>query len=39
MEVDDALVRIRVAIANERERCARIAEAIDSGRGNEKQIA
>lgn len=27
------------AIAAERERCAQIAEAIDSGRGNEKEIA
>lgn len=27
------------AVAAERERCARIAEAIDSGRGNEKEIA
>lgn len=25
--------------ADERERCAQIAEAIDSGRGNEKEIA
>jgi hypothetical protein len=27
------------AIAKERERCANIAESIDSGRGNEKEIA
>lgn len=26
------------AVSRERERCAKIAEAIDSGRGNEKQI-
>lgn len=26
-------------VAEERERCAKIAEAIDSGRGNEKEIA
>lgn len=30
---------IKAAIAAERERCAQIAEAIDSGRGNEKEIA
>ncbi len=27
------------AVARERERCARIALAFDSGRGNEKEIA
>jgi hypothetical protein len=27
------------AVFGERERCAKIAEAIDSGRGNEKEIA
>lgn len=27
------------AVAKERDRCANIAEAIDSGRGNEKEIA
>lgn len=27
------------AIAAERERCGQIAEAVDSGRGNEKEIA
>jgi hypothetical protein len=31
--------QIAEAIAAERERCAKIAEAIDSGRGNEKEIA
>lgn len=31
--------RVHKAVAAERERCAKIAEAIDSGRGNEKQIA
>lgn len=31
--------QIAKAVADERERCAKIAEAIDSGRGNEKQIA
>ena len=30
---------IALAIATERERCAKIAEAIDSNRGNEKEIA
>lgn len=30
---------ILLAVLDERERCARIAEAIDSGRGNEKEIA
>lgn len=44
MKVDpEALVIVNVkiiaAVALERERCAQIAEAIDSGRGNEKQIA
>jgi len=32
----DAVIRAR---EDERRRCAEIAEAIDSGRGNEKQIA
>jgi hypothetical protein len=31
--------QIAKAIAKERERCASIALAIDSGRGNEKEIA
>lgn len=31
--------QITLAVARERERCAKIAEAIDSGRGNEKIIA
>jgi hypothetical protein len=36
----DSLIREREeAVKNERERCAKIAEAIDSGRGNEKLIA
>ena len=30
---------IALALATERERCTNIAEAIDSGRGNEKEIA
>jgi hypothetical protein len=35
-EAADALTE---AVAQEREACAQIAEAIDSNRGNEKQIA
>ena len=31
--------QIAKAVAHERERCAKIAEAIDSGRGNESEIA
>lgn len=39
MERSAAKRYIDEAVAVERERCAQIAEAIDSGRGNEKEIA
>lgn len=38
-ERDEALARIDAGIKAEREACAEIALAIDSGRGNEKEIA
>lgn len=34
-----AIGAVRHAVEEERERCAQIALAIDSGRGNEKEIA
>ncbi len=38
-DVEHTEKMMREARLAERERCARIAEAIDSGRGNEKEIA
>lgn len=36
---DDIMAAMKVAREAERRRCAEIALAIDSGRGNEKEIA